>query len=519
MEDLKTVVPCKREFEYKASSATDELRRFARPEIEAFNWSKRASSLPTVKAQGSPLCFLTVHAQHFKEYGLGFIEAWITDSCQCFGVDGLVSFNFRVEILSTRMDSSGGSSSSARSRLGGFQAISPRSLRCFASNHKHISWKNHRLSFVNPATPTKTSKVRMSSSRNKGKQTATADQENHQHSRLRFLKPIVRLACFKLECPLSLLLERTAKWQHRIDSRLATFLPYIPNKFRLLSSFQAQGTYLRLRCCENAYQPRPSEEPPYEKKGTYQRARCINNPSSDKAKGIAQTHKTKWPFFVIDLTSRVLSSHLLPNVPHLSHFTGQRHTLILSHDHIEVEATYTRFSDRRDGSLGVISRGWANFASLCKFQPGGVGIFEGISTEPVTVLHIHLNVEVLLDQFYRRVGVTLLSIRPLPIAKQFLFLHADLVSSFPPPLSLSITVVNYELLLGNTVSRVGIFIMLLCLRSGYVLFPISHIRPIFFSFQDLQRSLRAVATVEDPQAPPPFNLPTSNPLSGDEFCR
>ncbi|QHO19400.1 uncharacterized protein DS421_11g328590 [Arachis hypogaea] len=38
----------------------------------------------------------------------------------------------------------------------------------------------------------------MSSSRNKGKQTATADQENHQHSRLRFLKPIVRLACFKL---------------------------------------------------------------------------------------------------------------------------------------------------------------------------------------------------------------------------------------------------------------------------------------------------------------------------------
>ncbi|RYR28819.1 hypothetical protein Ahy_B01g053011 isoform B [Arachis hypogaea] len=95
MEDLKTVVPCKREFEYKASSATDELRRFARPEIEAFNWSKRASSLPTVKAQGSPLCFLTVHAQHFKEYGLGFIEAWITDSCQCFGVDGLVSFNFR----------------------------------------------------------------------------------------------------------------------------------------------------------------------------------------------------------------------------------------------------------------------------------------------------------------------------------------------------------------------------------------------------------------------------------------
>ncbi|RYR09929.1 hypothetical protein Ahy_B05g078369 [Arachis hypogaea] len=138
--------------------------------------------------------------------------------------------------------------------------------------------------------------------------------------------------------------------------------------------------------CKNTYQPQPSEEPPYEKKGTYQRAHCINNPSSEKAKEIAEKHKTKWPFFIMDLTSRVLSSHLLSNVPHLSHFIGQRHTLILAHGHIEVEATYTKFSGRRDGSFGVISGGWSYFATLCKFDPGGVGIFEVISTETVIVL-------------------------------------------------------------------------------------------------------------------------------------
>ncbi|KAL4320441.1 hypothetical protein AHAS_Ahas14G0010800 [Arachis hypogaea] len=90
----------------------------------------------------------------------------------------------------------------------------------------------------------------------------------------------------------------------------------------------------------------------------------------------------------MDLTNRVLSSHLLPNVLHLSHFTSQRHTLILAHGHIEMEATYTKFSGRRDGSFGVISGGWADFATLCKFEPGGVGIFEVISTEPVTVLQV-----------------------------------------------------------------------------------------------------------------------------------
>ncbi|XLR44814.1 hypothetical protein S83_029474, partial [Arachis hypogaea] len=75
-----------------------------------------------------------------------------------------------------------------------------------------------------------------------------------------------------------------------------------------------------------------------------------------------------------------------PNVPHLSHFTGQRHILILSHKHIEVEVTYSGFSGRRDDSVGVISGGWEHFASLCKFEPRGVKIFEVMSIEPVTVL-------------------------------------------------------------------------------------------------------------------------------------
>ncbi|XLT38748.1 hypothetical protein HN873_070040 [Arachis hypogaea] len=154
---------------------------------------------------------------------------------------------------------------------------------------------------------------------------------------------------------------------------------------------------------ENTYQPRPLEEPLYKEKGTYQRARCLNNPSSDKAK---------------------------PNVPHLSHFTGQRHTLILSHRHIEVESTYTRFSGRQDGSFGVIFGGWAHFASLCKFEPGGVEIFEVMSTEPVTILQESKPITTIQPKFNN-----------FPIPKQFLLLHAGLVSSSPPSLPLSITIV------------------------------------------------------------------------------
>ncbi|XLR68923.1 hypothetical protein S83_019595, partial [Arachis hypogaea] len=124
--------------------------------------------------------------------------------------------------------------------------------------------------------------------------------------------------------------------------------------------------------------------------------RCISHRCFWKQQqngSIALTHG--WPEFYrmyqINLDSILLFKHkgnseFQPNVPHLSHFTGQRHTLFLSHGHIEVEATYTRFSGRRDSCFGIIFGGWAEFASLCKFEPGGVGIFEVISTELVTIL-------------------------------------------------------------------------------------------------------------------------------------
>ncbi|RYQ88528.1 hypothetical protein Ahy_B09g095662 isoform A [Arachis hypogaea] len=258
----------------------------------------------------------------------------------------------------------------------------------------------------------------MSSSRNKGKRPATDLQRNQQHRPLRFLKPIIRPPSFKLALPIgpykllsgapymtlmvpdgrcighrcfweqqqngSITLTRgwpefCRTYQINLDSILLF-------KHKGNSEFQVRIFDFGGR--ENTYCTRPSKEPPYEAKGTYRRARCINNPSSHKAKAIAQTHKTKWPFFVMDLTNCVLHSHLLLNVPHLSHFTGQRHTLFLSHGHIEVEATYTRFSGKRDGSFRVISGGWEDFVRLCKFEPGGVGIFEVMSTEPVTVLQV-----------------------------------------------------------------------------------------------------------------------------------
>ncbi|RYR53044.1 hypothetical protein Ahy_A06g027904 [Arachis hypogaea] len=134
---------------------------------------------------------------------------------------------------------------------------------------------------------------------------------------------------------------------------------------------------------ENSYQLRDPEEPPYVRIGNYEIAKCINIPPSASARAVAAKVKSKWPFFVMDLTARMLSSRLLPNVPHLSHFTGQRHPIILTHGHIQVEATYTRYSGKRDGSFGVISGGWENFASLCNFKPGGVGVFEVISKEPI----------------------------------------------------------------------------------------------------------------------------------------
>ncbi|XP_025703724.1 B3 domain-containing protein REM5-like [Arachis hypogaea] len=258
----------------------------------------------------------------------------------------------------------------------------------------------------------------MSSSKNKGKRPATDLQQNQQHHPLHFLKPIIRPQAsnwpsqsvptnsragppyITLVVPDGRCISHRCFWKQQQNGSIALthgwpefYRMYQINLDSILLFKHKGNSEFQVRIFdfsghENTYSPRPSKEPPYEAKGAYRRARCINNPSSHKTKEIAQTHKTKWPFFVMDLTDRVLHSHLLPNVPHLSHFTGQRHTLFLSHGHIEVEATYTRFSGRRDSCFGIIFGGWAEFASLCKFEPGGVGIFEVISTELVTILQV-----------------------------------------------------------------------------------------------------------------------------------
>ncbi|KAL4343578.1 hypothetical protein AHAS_Ahas11G0092400 [Arachis hypogaea] len=83
-----------------------------------------------------------------------------------------------------------------------------------------------------------------------------------------------------------------------------------------------------------------------------------------------------------------LDPELVNVVTILEPFLSKRHTLIFAHDHIEVKATYIRFSRRRDGNFGVIFGRWTDFASLCKFKPKGVGMFEVISIEPVTILQV-----------------------------------------------------------------------------------------------------------------------------------
>ncbi|KAL4294192.1 hypothetical protein AHAS_Ahas18G0203500 [Arachis hypogaea] len=176
----------------------------------------------------------------------------------------------------------------------------------------------------------------MSSSRNKGKRPVTDLQRNQQHRPLRFLKPIIRPPSFKLALPIG-------------QDKLPSGTPYI-------TLVVPDGRCIGHRETLNS--------------------RCVSLTSVD-----AKTHTAPD-------RQRNLRTKRRPNVPHLSHFTDQRHTLFLSHRHIEVEATYTRFSGKRDGSFGVISGGWAEFARLCKFEPGGVGIFEVMSTKPVTVLQV-----------------------------------------------------------------------------------------------------------------------------------
>ncbi|XP_015972902.1 uncharacterized protein LOC107496205 [Arachis duranensis] len=258
----------------------------------------------------------------------------------------------------------------------------------------------------------------MTSSKDKGKRKLPMDQGTTQNYKLRFLKPVIKPSMFKLSLPItpnelpnrtpyldlvvpdgrnnpfrcfwspvqSGKIVLTRGWQEfyqtykiNLDSML-----YFTHKGN--SNFQVR--IFDFGGIENSYQLCDPEEPPYVRTGDYQIAKCINIPPSTNAKAVAAKVKTKWPFFVMDLTARMMSSRFLPNVLHLSHFTGQRHPIILTHGHIEVKVTYTRYIGKKDGSFGVISGGWENFASLCNFKPGDVGIFEAISTEPVTIIKV-----------------------------------------------------------------------------------------------------------------------------------
>ncbi|XLU46439.1 hypothetical protein S245_041253, partial [Arachis hypogaea] len=213
-------------------------------------------------------------------------------------------------------------------------------------------------------------------SKDKGKRVQEIDNGATQSYKMRFLKPVIRPSMFKLSLPIT-------------PDELPNRTPYLDlvvpdgknNPCRCFWTQLQSGKIALTRGWEEFYQMYKINLDSmlyFTHKG--------NSKCPTSARAVATKVKSKWPFFVMDLTARMMSSRLLPNVPHLSHFTGQRHPLILTHGHIQVEATYTRYSGKRDGSFGVISGGWENFASLCNFKPGGVGVFEVISKEPVTII-------------------------------------------------------------------------------------------------------------------------------------
>ncbi|XLR51026.1 hypothetical protein S83_001698, partial [Arachis hypogaea] len=215
----------------------------------------------------------------------------------------------------------------------------------------------------------------MTSSKDKGKRVQALDHGTTQNYKLRFLKPVIRPSMFKLSLPITPdeLSNRTPYldlvvpngrnnpcrcfWTQLQSGKIALtrgweefYQMYKINLDSMLyfthkgnSNFQVQ--IFDFGGIENAYQLRDPEEPPY--------VRVAERPSSQ-------------------------SLHWL------------EHPIILTQGHIQVEATYTRYSGKMDGSFGVISGGWENFASLCNFKSGDVGVFEVISTEPVTIIQIQM---------------------------------------------------------------------------------------------------------------------------------
>ncbi|RYR77757.1 hypothetical protein Ahy_A01g002358 [Arachis hypogaea] len=218
--------------------------------------------------------------------------------------------------------------------------------------------------------------MHMTSSRDKGKRKLPINQGSTKNYKLRYLKAVIRPSMFKLqslpitpdELPnrtsfLDLVVpdERnnpfwcfwspiqngkialTRGWQEFYQTYKINLDSMLYFKHKGNSNFQVQ--IFDFSGIENSYQLRDPEEPPYVRTSNFQTAKCINIPPSARVKAVAAK----------------------PNVPHLSHFTAQRHPLILTHGHIKVEATYTRYSGKRDG---------------------GVGIFEVISTEPITIIQL-----------------------------------------------------------------------------------------------------------------------------------
>ncbi|RYR48790.1 hypothetical protein Ahy_A07g034867 [Arachis hypogaea] len=209
----------------------------------------------------------------------------------------------------------------------------------------------------------------MTSSRDKGKRKLHVDQGSTNNYKLRFLKPVIRPSMFKLSLPITSdelpnrtpfldlvvpdgrnnhfrcfwspmqngKIALTRGWQefyqtYKIDLDFMLYFKHKGNSNFQVWIFDFGGI-------ENSYQLRDPAKPPYVRTGNFQTTQCINILPSARAKAVADN----------------------------------RHPLILTHGHIEVEATYTRYSGKRDGSFGIISGGWENFASLCNFKAGGVG--------------------------------------------------------------------------------------------------------------------------------------------------
>ncbi|QHO46918.1 B3 DNA binding domain-containing protein [Arachis hypogaea] len=188
-----------------------------------------------------------------------------------------------------------------------------------------------------------------------GKRKLHIDQGSTTNYKLRFLKPVIKPSMFKLSLPITL--DELPNWTPFLDLVVLDgrnnpfrcfWLPVQNGKIALTCGWQEFYQTYKINLdsmiyfkhkgnsifqvqifdfggIENSYQLRDPEEPPYVRTGDYQIAKCISIPPLASAKAVAAK----------------------PNVPHLSHFTEQK-------QHIH----------------------------------GSVGIFEVISTKPVTIIQV-----------------------------------------------------------------------------------------------------------------------------------